>query len=295
MAASRRQELEISIEVAAALGRSAVRAADDGRYLTKAGHEVVWRDAVEAASAAKRSIPPDTALPHSDLTTFTETRVQVANETTLGASRRLVALGARPLALNFANGIHPGGGFLSGARAQEEALCRSSALYQTLVNDPMYEEHRKRPLPDATDWAIYSPDVPVFRTDDGMEVPHPWLLSFITCAAPYAPDVGQPAAGDLLQKRIHRVLAIAKAYGHAALVLGAWGCGAFENDPQRTATDFRQALENNYRGVFSDVIFAITDWSPDRTSLGPFRDVFAANSEARGRAPSDIAPRLRTR
>ena len=49
--------------------------------------------------------------------------------------------------------------------------------------------------------------------------------SVITCAAPYAPVIGQPRAGDLLKKRIHRVLAIARSYGHNALVLGAWGCG----------------------------------------------------------------------
>jgi uncharacterized protein (TIGR02452 family) len=256
-----------------------VTAAREGRYVTKAGREVVWRDAVEAAGAAKRSIPPDAALPRADCSIFPETRVQVTNETTLGASQRLVALGLRPLALNFANGVQPGGGFLGGARAQEEVLCRSSALYQTLIDDPMYEEHRKRPLPDSTDWAIYSPDVPVFRMDDGRELPHPWLLSFITCAAPYAPGVGQPAAGDLLKKRIHRVLTIARAYGHTALVLGAWGCGAFENDLHRTATDFRQALETDHRGAFSDIVFAITDWSPERAFLGPFCEVFAANRE----------------
>ena len=50
----------------------------------------------------------------------------------------------KPLALNFANGIQPGGGFLRGARAQEEVLCRSSTLHQTLVDDPMYETHRRR-------------------------------------------------------------------------------------------------------------------------------------------------------
>jgi uncharacterized protein (TIGR02452 family) len=225
MAASRRQELNIPRDVAAALGRSAVEAAHAGRYITKAGQEVVWRDAVQAACAAKLSIRPDATLSSNQRIAFAETRVQVTNETTLGASQRLVECGLRPLALNFANGIHPGGGFLSGARAQEEVLCRSSALYQTLVNDPMYEEHRKRYLPDSTDWAIYSPDVPVFRRDDGTELPQPWILSFITCAAPYAPVIGQPQAGDLLQKRMHRVLAIARSYGHAALILGAWGCG----------------------------------------------------------------------
>lgn len=277
MAAARRQELNIPREAAAALGRSAVEAARAGRYVTKAGQQVVWRDAVQAACAAKLSIRPDATLPIHERIAFTETKVQVANETTLGASRRLVARGLRPLALNFANGIQPGGGFLLGARAQEEVLCRSSALYQTLVGDPMYKEHRERPLPDSTDWAIYSPDVPVFRLDDGTELPHPWPLSFLTCAAPYAPAIGQPQAGDLLQQRVHRVLAIARSYGHAALVLGAWGCGAFGNDPRRTALDFRQALENDYRGVFSDIVFAITDWSPERKFLGPFLDAFSVH------------------
>ena len=280
MAASRRQELNIPSDVAAALGRSAVEAAREGLYVTKAGQKVFWRDVVEAACAFKLSIDPDVTLPSNERIAITETRVQVTNETTFGASLRLVERGLRPLALNFANGIHPGGGFLGGARAQEEVLCRSSALYHTLVDDPMYEEHRKRQLPDSTDWAIYSPDVPVFRMDNGTELQHPWLLSFITCAAPYAPVIGQPKSGDLLQKRIHRVLAIARSYGHSALVLGAWGCGAFANDPHRAANDFRQALENDYSGAFSEIVFAITDWSLERKFLRPFRDVFATNDNA---------------
>lgn len=110
MAASRRQELTIPRDIAAALGRSAVEAAHAGHYLTKAGQKVVWRDAVQAACAATLSIRPDATLPSNERSTFTETRVQVTNESTLGASRRLVECGLRPLALNFANGIHPGGG-----------------------------------------------------------------------------------------------------------------------------------------------------------------------------------------
>jgi uncharacterized protein (TIGR02452 family) len=275
MAASRQRELTLAGDVAAALGRSAVQATQQGFYVTTAGQRVVWRDAVEAACSAKVSIAPDSTLARSERSTCDETSVQVANETTLGASLRLVDRGSRPLALNFANGTHPGGGFLIGAAAQEEVLCRSSALYPTLLGDPMYEEHRKRQLPDATDWAIYSPDVPVFRTDNGTERSRPWLLSFLTCAAPYV-AVGQARAGKLMQQRIHRVLAIARAYEYSALVLGAWGCGAFGNDPRRTATAFRQALEAEFRGAFSDVVFAITDWSAERKFLGPFRDVFAA-------------------
>jgi len=113
-----------------------------------------------------------------------------------------------------------------------------------------------------------------------MVLEQPWLLSFITCAAPYAPDTGQPLAGDLLQQRMHRVLAIARSYGHAVLVLGAWGCGAFANDPRRTARDFRQVLEYDFRGAFVHIVFAITDWSPERRFLRSFREVFAAHGQA---------------
>jgi len=276
MAAARRRELQIGRDVAAALGRSALQAARDGMYLTRAGHTVDWRDLVQAARAAKVSVAPDAILPAAVEPAFAETTVQVSNETTLGASRRLVEQGCRPLALNFANGVEPGGGFLHGAMAQEEVLCRSSALHATLVGDPMYLAHRKRPLPDSTDWAIYSPQVPVFRTDGGIELARPWLLSFVSCAAPYAPEIGQPRAGDLLERRIRRVLALARAYGHGVLVLGAWGCGAFKNDPRRTAEDFRRALETEFRGAFAQVLFAITDWSPERQFIGAFRDAFAA-------------------
>jgi len=98
----------------------------------------------------------------------------------------------------------------------------------------------------------------------------------VTSAAPVAYRIGQPRAADLLRKRIHRVLSIARAYEYDTLVLGAWGCGAFGNDPRRTAIDFRNALEVDFAGAFSDIVFAITDWSPERRFLGPFRDVFAA-------------------
>ena len=270
----RRQELDLPRTIAAELGRSAVEAAREGYYYSKSGEQVDWSLAVQAACAAKISIPPEAILPEHERVFRGETRVQIANETTLQAAQRLLEKGLLPLVLNFANGIQPGGGFLSGSKAQEEVLCRSSALYLTLVDDPMYLHHRKRHRPDSTDWAIYSPDVPVFRKDDGTVLEHPWLLSFLTCAAPYAPSIGQPESGDLLQKRIGRVLAIARAFGYSAVVLGAWGCGAFANDPYRTAVDFREELETEFRGAFSEVVFAITDWSPERRFFGPFREVF---------------------
>lgn len=275
MAELRRGELDVPRHRAAQLGLTALAATETGYYLTPDGARVDWSDEVARARAGKRSFAPDGGLPAARPPMASETRVQVSNETTLQASFRLLGNGLRPLALNFANGIHPGGGFLSGARAQEEVLCRSSALYATLAGDEMYEYHRRRPRPDSSDWVIYSPQVPVFRTDDGLELERTWPLSIATCAAPYAPSIGQPESGDLLKRRIDRVLAVASALDYETLVLGAWGCGAFGNDPERTAADFRDALEGSFRGHFSDVVFAITDWSAERRYLGPFREVFS--------------------
>src|SRR5262245_47488131 len=90
MAASRTRELRIHREHAAALGRSAVEAADNGFYDTEGGKTVVWRDAVQAALNTRVSIRPGASLPIHTADAFNETTVQVTNETSLAASRRLV-------------------------------------------------------------------------------------------------------------------------------------------------------------------------------------------------------------
>ena len=115
-------------------------------------------------------------------------------------------------------------------------MCRSSALYATLEGDEMYEHHLARPEPDSTDWVILSPEVPVFRDDAGVALERTWTLDVITSAAPVAHRVGQPKSGDLLQRRIHRVLEVAASQSSEVLVLGAWGCGAFGNDPLTDGT-----------------------------------------------------------
>lgn len=116
---------------------------------------------------------------------------------------------------------------------------------------------------------------PFSETMQGWSVTRPWSLSFLTCAAPYAPAIGRLDAEPMLRQRIHRVLSIARAYQYESLVLGAWGCGAFANEPMQTAKDFRTALEGDFAGAFARIIFAITDWSEQRRYLRPFCDVFS--------------------
>ena len=264
---------KIPREQAAALGQSALAAIAAGTYPNAAVQPVHWGAAVAAAVAAKLSLSADAVLPQEGPLGFTVTQVQVVNESTLATARRLTATARRVLVLNFANGLHPGGGFQQGNRGQESLLCRSSALFATLAGDPMYTAHAARPLPDSTDWAILSPDVPIFRADDGTPLDQPWPLGILTCAAPYAPKLGQEAAADQMQPRIRRVLAIARAFGYTGLVLGAWGCRTYGNDPARIAAIFHEALQEQ-AGAFQSVVFAIADWSPERRFLAPFAAEF---------------------
>jgi len=274
-AAANQLALHITRERAAELGRQTLIFIKSGVYISESGRPVEWGDLIDRSKNETVSIPPDAELPGGEVARFSSTKITISNETTLSAAQRLVQEGHRPLALNFANGIHPCGGFLSGSRAQEEYLCRSSGLFAALQDDRMYKEHRKRSLPDSTDWAILSTGVPVIRSDDGSLLDEPWLVDVITSAAPYAPKVGLEESSRLLKKRIYRILEIARAYRYSALVLGAWGCGAFKNDPRETALSFREALTGEFAGSFAEVVFAITDRSLERRTFGPFCEVFS--------------------
>jgi len=130
------------------------------------------------------------------------TKYEVTNETTLSAHRRHQSKGHNVVSLNFASATHPGGGFLTGARAQEEYLCRSSSLYLALKDLPMYGFHRAKGDHLYSDAMIYSPDVPVFRDDEHALLPSPYQASFITSAAPLArllrdEDFEKPARAPL--------------------------------------------------------------------------------------------------
>lgn len=121
----------ISRELAARYGEEAVRITEAGDYTSPSGRVVSIRDAVARAAQGTVTYPPDALLPDRAPGPH-PTRFEVVDETTLSAASRLRAEGLDPVALNFASATHPGGGFLTGALAQQEYLCRPSPLYACL-------------------------------------------------------------------------------------------------------------------------------------------------------------------
>ncbi len=273
-------EVRIPRDLARRLGEEAVEVARRGRYDLPGGMSVVIDEDIGHAVARTVHYAPDHV--HADPRTGSAaTGFEVTNETTLAAARRQLDRGLRPAALNFASATSPGGGFLSGARAQEEYLCRSSTLHECLRRSPMYALHRALGDPLYTDAMSYSPDVPVFRGDDHAPLPDPWKVSVITsaaCLATEVPGLDQHKIGPVMWSRMLKVLSVAQAHGHDSLVLGAWGCGAFGNDGHLIAGMFRRALTQEFRGAFHAVTFAIVDSTPEGRFIGPFRKAFARES-----------------
>lgn len=263
---------------AAAIGRDTLAILEAGE-LELEGQRRSLRREIDSAVAGTIHYSPDAAVTWT-VATRVNTVVEVANETTIAALRRLVRARHEPAALNFASAKNPGGGFLSGARAQEESLARSSALYACLKDSPMYSFHRARNDPMYTSYCIHSPSVPVFRDDDG-ELMEPVPCAFITCAAVNAKVVLKRNSSrraeieDRMRARVQRVLAVAAAHEHRTLILGAWGCGVFGNEPASVAELFHAQLTGEFAGAFAHVVFAIVDWSPEERFLKPFRTRFS--------------------
>lgn len=159
-------------------------------------------------------------------------------------------------ALNFASYKNAGGCFLGGSTAQEECLCHASYLYNVLKECKSYyaynNEHKNNAL--YTNRALYSPKVRFFKNN---------LITtcdIITCAAPnyYAASkyrrMDKESNSVALKQRIKFVLDVAEYNNVDTLILGAFGCGVFGQDPQEVATIFNKELKTHN---FNKIIFAI--------------------------------------
>jgi uncharacterized protein (TIGR02452 family) len=254
-----------------AIATETVAAVELGGYQAPSGSWVDLSPAVAAAVDGTRLYLPDQALGATGAPNPSPT-IEVTNESTLDAAQRL----GEPVAgLVFASARNPGGGFLTGAKAQEEDIARASALHACLTSVPaFYSHHRAERDPRSSDRVIYAPDVPVFRDDKGGWFEHPYRMTMLTAAAPNLRAItdGQLAVADtvpaVLAARALRVLTVAAAHGQRRLVLGAWGCGVFGNNPATVAAAFATAL----RVVphVDHVVFAILDRAPTTPTYHAF-------------------------
>ena len=236
-----------------------------------------------------------------DKASYSDCSISVVADCTFEAAEVLAKKHAKVAVLNFASATRPGGGVANGASAQEEYLCRLSNLYACLskreIYDDFYHYHilnhllMKNTL--YSDRVIYSKGITVFKkhteftryTDawhisEKEEYTDDWFhVDVITSPAPnlrHGAKIDNADLDKLLRKRIINFLEIAAGNGAEALVLGAYGCGAFKNPPEIVSGAFRGVLlDGGYASHFAEIVFAIRKLSePYCPNLTAFEEAF---------------------
>lgn len=197
---------------------------------------------------------------------------------------------------NFASATNPGGGVTKGSSAQEECLCRCSTLYFNLNTSDMwggfYSPHRAMQDPIHNDDCIYTPDVVVFKSDTAepklLKEEEWYNVNVVTCAAPNlrlmpsnAMNTGDGVKRakisdkdlyDLHVKRLTRIMDIAVAGGNEVVILGAFGCGAFENNPEVVAKASKTVVDK-YKNKFKTIEFAVYCSPKDERNFTVFNSI----------------------
>lgn len=257
---------------------------EQGSFLNKQGQEISLNAAqtytVENTKVYRPEDSDQLLGNYQGLAENTGMSIDVTDETTLNAVRRLIREGHEDVfCLNFASAKNPGGGFLGGSQAQEESIARSTGLYPSLLTaTEYYEVNRATKSCIYTDYMIYSPKVPIFKLENGDLMDELMSVSILTAPAVNAGVVrnrepeAEPKIEEVMRRRIEKVLAIALAHGHRTLVLGAWGCGVFQNDPEKMAQYFHEIITSKFAQHFQKIVFAI--YSKNPKFIQPFQQWF---------------------
>ncbi len=203
----------------------------------------------------------------------TITRISVVNDDTF----TLAADHPGAACLNFASHKRPGGGYegvmnrKGPIRTQEEDLFRRSDLPALMDNNRVRTHY---PMADLA--AIYC--VCTVSKDKVLDPVEPFTTAVVTVPAVVDPNTDEKL--ELATRKAKLILDVAADNGHETVILGAWGCGVFNNDPQTVAEDFKWLLNNHFRGVFGDVFFAIPTGPPGtvagrNSNHQVFQEVFA--------------------
>jgi uncharacterized protein (TIGR02452 family) len=194
--------------------------------------------------------------------------ISVINTDSVSAVVEYSKLG-KTCVLNMASYKRPGGGVHNGARAQEECLFRCSNLIQ-VVPTSFY--------PLEVNEAIYTKDA-IFFKDKEYDYMEPVVCDVITIAAinlndnaKYDPVQNVADYRKITKDKIRLMVSLAAQNKVKNLILGAWGCGVFNNDPTTMAQYFSEVLiGEGYSVDFDNIVFAIIN---DHNSVGNNFDIF---------------------
>ncbi len=267
------------------IAQDTLKILQQGYFISPSGQKIDIQAAQDAAEA--KTIVYNPALSDNLLARrlakplATSTKFEVNGLTTMDATRLLIAEGYKNvLCLNFASAKNAGGGFLTGSQAQEESIARSTGLYNCLLKAPdYYATNRKTKSCMYTDYMIYSPNLPMIKSESGHNLETLQLASVLTAPAVNFGVVKKrephriSKVEGIMKRRIAKVLAIALEHEHRAIVLGAWGCGVFQNDPKEIASWFKEVIDTQFKNEFEKIVFAV--YGRNKRFIKPFLEAFS--------------------
>lgn len=221
------------------------------------------------------------------------TEITLVNSGTVSAAKDILnRTGKRTAILNFADAIRPGGWVLQGAPTQEENICRCSNLYPALLGEEAFKNYyyvnsvymfpktedelygADLEVPYGITWEKLSPDhamythrlmyfrdVTFFKDDTRYDLEKEYNLDVITCPSPAVAWTDENTEYFVFYERAKQIIKSAIINGVDNLVLGAWGCGAFGQDPKVVCEVFLKVLQEY--PAFENVVFAIRCTSKD--------------------------------
>jgi uncharacterized protein (TIGR02452 family) len=252
--------------------RNTIEIVNQEHYVSESGEEYVFpndSDMMRNTVFYECEIRIDDIPPRDE-----PTIVEVQNIDCLYAGVQLKEQGYNPAVLNMASRRNPGGGVTTGAGAQEETLFRRTNLFCSLYQFAPYAEqygikpsHHQYPL-DRDFGGVYTPNAIYFRESEQKGyalLEKPVSLSFITVAGMNRPDLTDdgfiaPYHVEAIKNKIHTIFRMGLVHGHDSLVLGALGCGAFQNPPRHVARLFHEVMdEPEFKNKYRCIVFAILD------------------------------------
>jgi uncharacterized protein (TIGR02452 family) len=193
------------------------------------------------------------------------TQVFYEQDTTIKVAHKYNNPNKNVCILNFASAKHPGGGFLRGSMAQEESIAYVSTLYHSLIKSDMYEINKEDSNEGIyNDIGIYTNEICVFKLDRDEDFIEPFYPSVISCPAvnkthALKNNLDEEYIYNKMVDRIRLVFEIAQQHNVDTLILGAYGCGVFGNNPTDVKEIFDNLLENEYKDIFEQIVYAIPD------------------------------------
>jgi len=267
-----------------ALFNETVDTAERGSYLIN-GNEVVINELDDYMTNKTVFYKKKVDMDHSTLPRF-ETVIKVMNNDSLYEGKNLLDDGLKVAVLNMASYVMPGGGVRKGSHAQEEEIFLRTNLYKSLyafhdiAGEYNVERNPKYSYPlDFRYGGIYTPKVTVFRGGQDTNysfLEEPYTLDIISVSAVRNKEGMETSkkTNDITRTKVKQMLDIALENGNDALVLGAFGCGAYHNDPTTVSKIFADVLvSEEYSNLFKKIHFAILD-GPKTNNYNIFKTIF---------------------